>query len=199
MQFRRRKRYYGDQNSDSESRRCREIAHIYSYYVKKTAVTFEYEVPSVEEFQERIRHISSHYPYLIAEEEGEIIGYSYADRLRPRAAFGWDVEMTIYLKQDIRRNGLGRHMYTLMEDILREQGVVNAVSLITKPTDEYSDFNSVQFHEKMGYKHAGELKDCGYKFNKWYALLYMDKQIGIPQEEMPPIRDFDEVREKFGL
>ena len=57
----------------------------------------------------------------------------------------------------------------------------------------------VQFHEKMGYKHAGELKDCGYKFNRWYALLYMDKQIGIPQEEMPPIRDFDEVREKFGL
>ena len=175
------------------------LLDIYSYYVKKTAVTFEYEVPSVEEFQERIRHISSHYPYLIAEEEGEIIGYSYADRLRPRAAFGWDVEMTIYLKQDIRRNGLGRHMYTLMEDILREQGVVNAVSLITKPTDEYSDFNSVQFHEKMGYKHAGELKDCGYKFNRWYALLYMDKQIGIPQEEMPPIRDFDEVREKFGL
>ena len=113
-------------------------------------MTFEYEVPSVEEFQERIRHISSHYPYLIAEEEGEIIGYSYADRLRPRAAFAWDVEMTIYLKQDIRRNGLGRHMYTLMEDILREQGVVNAVSLITKPTDEYSDFNSVQFHEKNG-------------------------------------------------
>ena len=73
------------------------LLDIYSYYVKKTAVTFEYEVPSVEEFQERIRHISSHYPYLIAEEEGEIIGYSYADRLRPRAAFGWDVEMTIYL------------------------------------------------------------------------------------------------------
>lgn len=74
------------------------LLDIYSYYVKKTAVTFEYEVPSVEEFQERIRHISSHYPYLIAEEEGEIIGYSYADRLRPRAAFGWDVEVTIYLK-----------------------------------------------------------------------------------------------------
>ena len=124
------------------------LLDIYSYYVKKTAVTFEYEVPSVEEFQERIRHISSHYPYLIAEEEGEIIGYSYADRLRPRQLLD-GMEMTIYLKQDIRRNGLGRHMYTLMEDILREQGVVNAVSLITKPIDEYSDFNSVQFHEKM--------------------------------------------------
>lgn len=175
------------------------LLDIYSYYVEKTAVTFEYEVPSVEEFQERIRHISAHYPYLVAEEEGKIIGYSYADCLRPRAAFGWDVEMTIYLNHDIRRNGLGRRMYTLMEDILREQGVVNAVSLITKPIDEYSDFNSVQFHERMGYKHSGELKDCGYKFNRWYALLYMDKQIGTPQEEMAPIRDFDEVREKLGL
>ena len=77
--------------------------------------------------------------------------------------------------------------------------IKDACVAVTKPTDEYSDFNSVQFHEKMGYKHAGELKDCGYKFNRWYALLYMDKQIGIPQEEMPPIRDFDEVREKFGL
>lgn len=175
------------------------LLEIYRYYIEETAVTFEYEVPSVEEFQGRIRHVLEHYPYLVAEEDGEIIGYSYADRLRPRAAFGWDVEMTVYLNHDMRRGGLGCRLYTLMEEILREQGVVNAVSLITKPTDEYSDFNSVQFHEKMGYKHVGELKDCGYKFNRWYTLLYMDKQIGTPQENMPPIKDFNEVREKFGL
>ena len=140
-----------------------------------------------------------HYPYLVAETDDEIIGYAYAGRLRPRAAFAWDAEMTIYLKYAMRRRGLGRRLYTLMEEILKEQGVVNAVSLITKPCDEYSDFNSVQFHEKMGYMHAGELKDCGYKFNRWYTLLYMDKQIGIPQEKMLKIRDFDEVREKFEL
>ena len=107
--------------------------------------------------------------------------------------------MTVYLNREIRRAGVGRQLYTLMEEILREQGVVKTISLIVKPTDVYSDYNSIQFHEKMGYMYAGELKNCGYKFNRWYTLVYMDKQIGSMKEKMLPIRDFDEVREKFGL
>lgn len=176
-----------------------ELLGIYEYYIKNTAVTFEYEVPSVEEFQGRISHILEHYPYLVAEADGEIIGYSYAGRFHPRAAFSWDVEMTVYLKHGTQRAGIGRKLYTLMERILREQGVVKTISLIVKPTDSYSDYNSVPFHEKMGYTYVGELKDCGYKFHRWYTLIYMDKQIGSIQEEMLPIRDFAEVRKTFGL
>lgn len=176
-----------------------QLLEIYAYYIKNTAVTFEYEVPTVEEFQGRIRHILSHYPYLVAEADGKILGYSYAGSFHPRAAFAWDVEMTVYLNREIRRAGVGRQLYTLMEEILREQGVVKTISLIVKPTDVYSDYNSIQFHEKMGYMYAGELKNCGYKFNRWYTLVYMDKQIGSMKEKMLPIRDFDEVREKFGL
>lgn len=176
-----------------------ELLGIYAYYIKNTAVTFEYEVPSVEEFQGRISHILEHYPYLVAEADGEIIGYSYAGRFHPRAAFSWDVEMTVYLKHGTQRAGIGRKLYTLMERILREQGGVKTISLIVKPTDRYSDYNSVLFHEKMGYTYAGELKDCGYKFHRWYTLIYMDKQIGSIQEKMLPIRDFAEVRKTFGL
>ena len=176
-----------------------ELLGIYAYYIKNTAVTFEYEVPSVEEVQGRISHILEHYPYLVAEADGEIIGYSYAGRFHPRAAFSWDVEMTVYLKHGTQRAGIGRKLYTLMERILREQGVVKTISLIVKPTDRYSDYNSVLFHEKMGYTYAGELKDCGYKFHRWYTLIYMDKQIGSIQEKMLPIRDFAEVRKTFGL
>lgn len=176
-----------------------ELLGIYAYYIKNTAVTFEYEVPSVEEFQGRISHILEHYPYLVAEADGEIIGYSYAGRFHPRAAFSWDVEMTVYLKHGTQRAGIGRKLYTLMERILREQGVVKTISLIVKPTDRYSDYNSVPFHEKMGYTYVGELKDCGYKFHRWYTLIYMDKQIDSIQEEMLPIRDFAEVRKTFGL
>lgn len=175
------------------------LLEIYAYYIKNTTVTFEYEVPSVEEFRERISHILEHYPYFVAENKGEIIGYSYAGRFHPRAAFGWDVEMTVYLNQKVRRAGVGRQLYALMEEVLREQGVVRAISLIVKPEDEYSDYNSIQFHEKMGYRYAGELKDCGYKFHRWYTLVYMDKQIGVTQENMLPVRDFAAVREKFGL
>ena len=175
------------------------LLSIYAPYVEQTAITFEYEVPSVEEFRERISHILEHYPYFVAENKGEIIGYSYAGRFHPRAAFGWDVEMTVYLNQKVRRAGVGRQLYALMEEVLREQGVVRAISLIVKPEDEYSDYNSIQFHEKMGYRYAGELKDCGYKFHRWYTLVYMDKQIGVTQENMLPVRDFAAVREKFGL
>lgn len=175
------------------------LLEIYKYYIKETAVTFEYEVPSVEEFQNRIRNVLEHYPYLVAEADGEIIGYSYAGQFHPRAAYAWNAEMTIYLKHGIQRNGVGRQLYTMMENILREQGLLNLISVITKPVDEYSDFNSVQFHEKMGYILEGELKNSGYKFNRWYTTYYMVKTIGTPQEEMLPIRDFDEVREKFGL
>ena len=91
------------------------LLEIYAYYIKNTAVTFEYEVPSVEEFRERISHILEHYPYFVAENKGEIIGYSYAGRFHPRAAFGWDVEMNVYLNKKLRREVLGRMLYDLME------------------------------------------------------------------------------------
>ena len=175
------------------------LLDIYAYYVEHTTLTYEYEVPSVEEFRRRIAHTLQRYPYLAAEMSGEIIGYSYAGSFRERAAYAWDAEMSIYLKREVHRHGVGQQLYTLMENILKEQGIVKTVAVITMPTDEYSDFNSVPFHEKMGYQLAGKLDYTGFKFNRWYSILYMDKQIGIPKEVMSPVRDFDEVREKFGL
>lgn len=175
------------------------LAAIYAYYVKNTSLTFEYDVPSVSEFRERIRRTREHYPYLVAEEAGEIIGYAYAGRFQPRAAYAWNAEMSIYLKYGVQRRGIGRQLYTRMEEILKEQGIVKTIAVITMPVDEYSDFNSVPFHEKMGYAHAGRIENCGFKFHRWYTTLYMDKQIGMPQEQMEPIKDFDEVRDPFGL
>ena len=84
------------------------LAAIYAYYVKNTSLTFEYDVPSVSEFRERIRRTREHYPYLVAEEAGEIIGYAYAGRFQPRAAYAWNAEMSIYLKHGVQRRGIGR-------------------------------------------------------------------------------------------
>ena len=170
------------------------LLEIYAYYIKNTAVTFEYEVPSVEEFRERISHILEHYPYFVAENKGEIIGYSYAGRFHLRAAFGWDVEMTVYLNQKVRRAGVGRQLYALMEEVLREQGVVRAISLIVKPEDEYSDYNSIQFHEKMGYTIAGTLHFSGYKFNRWYHMTTLEKFIGEHESKMEAIKPYKAVR-----
>lgn len=175
------------------------LLEIYGYYVEKTAVTFEYDVPTLEEFQNRISHTLEKYPYLVAESQEGILGYAYAGRYHPRAAFAWSAEMAIYLKKDIRQKGIGRKLYTRLEEILKEQGVVKTVAHITMPIDEYSDFNSRQFHEKMGYRLTGKFENIGYKFGRWYSTIWMDKMIGELRENMVDVKLFEEVREKFGL
>ena len=178
---------------------AQKLLDIYSYYVENSALTFEYETPSVSEFQKRIENTLKTYPYLVAEIDNEIVGYAYAGRFHPRAAYSWNAEMTIYLKKDVRRQGIGKKLYSLLEEILKEQGIVKTVALITFPSDEYSNFNSMQFHEKMGYNHAGRMEYCGYKFDRWYTTLHMDKIIGKPENNMKAIKTFDEVKSKFGL
>lgn len=177
------------------------LLDIYGYYVEKTAITYEYEVPSLTEFQNRILHVLENYPYLVTEVNGKIVGYAYAGRFHSRAAYGWDAEMTVYLDKDSRGIGIGQKLYDLLERILKEQGIVNAAALITPPDQEEdpSVYNSKHFHEKMGYKLAGELENCGYKFNRWHKTIMMNKVIGEPKPNMQPIKSFCEVREKFGI
>ena len=176
-----------------------DLLEIYRYYVEKTAVTFEYDVPTLEEFQKRISHTLEKYPYLVAESQEEILGYAYAGRYHPRAAFSWSAEMAIYLKKDIRQKGIGRKLYNRLEEILKEQGVVKTIAHITMPIDEYSDFNSRQFHEKMGYRITGKFENIGYKFGRWYSTIWMDKMIGELRENMVDVKLFEKVREQFGL
>ena len=84
----------------AEEKDAAALVEIYSYYVEKTAITFEYETPSTEEFAERIHNIKEKYPYIVAEENGEIMGYAYGSAFHPRAAYGWCAEMSIYVKHD---------------------------------------------------------------------------------------------------
>ena len=174
---------------------------IYAPYVKETAISFEYEVPTLEEFTQRMQKIQKMYPYLVAELDGKLVGYAYAGRFHSRAAYGWNAEMTVYLDKDSRGIGIGQKLYDLLERILKEQGIVNAAALITPPDQEEdpSVYNSKHFHEKMGYKLAGELENCGYKFNRWHKTIMMNKVIGEPKPNMQPIKSFCEVREKFGI
>lgn len=172
-----------------------ELLKIYGYYVENTAITFEYDTPSVEEFQARIAHTLEKYPYLVAEEDGKIVGYAYAGAYHPRAAYGWAAEMTVYLHHNYKGHGLGRQLYTKLESILQKQGVVKTIALITAPSteEEKAVYGSMFFHEKMGYHLAGRLESSGYKFHHWYDTVLMDKFIGERTEDMKPIRKFAEV------
>ncbi|MBQ9119508.1 MAG: N-acetyltransferase [Lachnospiraceae bacterium] len=161
---------------------------IYAPYVEKTAITFEYEVPTVEEFTARIEQISVRYPYLVAErEDGTILGYSYASAFRSRPAYQWAVETTIYLAENARGQGIGRALYAALEKELQAQNALNAYACIAYPcgADEHLTDASVCFHEAMGYRMAGRFRQCGYKFGAWYDMVYMEKMLGEHKEPKP--------------
>lgn len=156
------------------------LLEIYSYYVEKTAVTFEYDVPSQEEFRERIRRIRQRYPYLVIEKDGVVEGYAYAGVFKDRAAYDRSCEMTIYLDRGAKGRGLGRKLYEALEQELKARGILNLYACIGYPDvpDEYLDYSSAQFHEHMGYTKAGTFHQCGYKFGRWYSMIWMEKMIG---------------------
>ena len=147
---------------------------IYAPYVEKTAITFEYTVPDVEEFAARMRATLCRYPYLVAERGGELVGYAYAGPFGSRAAYAWAVEMSIYLREDQRHQGTGRRLYAALEAVLRAQNVQNLYACIGYPDgadDAHLTKNSAQFHAHLGYRIVGEFSRCGYKFGTWYYGL----------------------------
>lgn len=172
-----------------------ELLEIYKPYVEKTAVTFEYEVPSLEEFSSRIETILRKYPVLAAECEGEILGYAYAGAFQSRAAYAWAAETSIYIRQNSRKLGIGRMLYEVLEDILRKQNITNLNACIAYPIEEdaYLTKDSVKFHEKLGYRMVGEFWQCGYKFNHWYNMVWMEKHIGEHKREQPSVKLFPEM------
>lgn len=164
------------------------LLNIYAPYVINTAITFEYDVPSVEEFASRIAHSLEKYPYLIAEEGGNILGYAYASPFHDRPAYDWAVETSIYVDQNIKHRGIGRKLHNALESTLREQGILNMNACIAYPPeeDEHLDKNSVEFHAHMGYRLVGEFYKCGYKFNRWYNMVWMEKLIGEHLSDQKP-------------
>ena len=164
------------------------LLNIYSPYVEHTAITFEYDVPSVEEFASRIKNTLQKYPYLVAEKNGRLLGYAYASPFHERPAYDWAVEISIYVDQNIKHQGIGRRLHDALEDALRSQGILNMNACIAYPPeeDEYLDKNSVEFHTHMGYRLVGEFYKCGYKFHRWYNMVWMEKLIGNHLSDQKP-------------
>ena len=157
-----------------------ELLAIYAPYVRDTAVSFEYVVPSVEEFADRILQISAKYPYIKAVEDGKIIGYAYANTFKGRKAYDWSVETTIYVRGDAKRNGIGRRLYGCLEQSLKKMGVLNmnACIAIAKVDDEFLTNDSMHFHSRMGFTEVGRFHNSGYKFGRRYDMIWMEKLIG---------------------
>ena len=196
------------------------IRAIYEPYVLTTAITFDLVPPTVEELTEKIAATLAERPFLVAEEmrmkpvsraggsaaecDCRIVGFSYASPFRPRGAYIHAIETSVYLRQDYKGKGLGRRLYTALENILRLQHVYTANACISyiDPPDEYSPATSRLFHERMGYVQCAHIPNCGRKFDRWYGIIWMQKEIS-PIPEMPeafiPLPSVDETELKAAL
>lgn len=167
------------------------IRGIYSHYVTDTAVSFEFEVPSEEEFRRRIVNTLKKYPYLVAESKGKIVGYAYASEFKGRPAYAPSVETTVYIDPEYQRKGIGRAFYENLERMLRWQNVrlMCACIAYNEEEDEHLNHDSIRFHESIGFSEVGRFESCAYKFGRWYGIVWMTKSIfsdrNPPKEFVP--------------
>ena len=163
------------------------ILAIYAPYVKETAITFEYEVPSLIDFEARIIQTLSRYPYLVAQKkDGTIVGYAYAGVYKGRAAYDWSCEVTIYLAKDVKSQGLGTRLYQALEVELQKLNIIQVLACVTA-----GNIGSIKFHEKLGYEQVGFFSNLGYKFNEWYDVVWLQKTIQpvtIPPKKFIPYK-----------
>ena len=160
------------------------ILSVYAPYILTSTATFEYEVPSEAEFLRRFQTITSRFPWLVWEENGEILGYAYASAPYERAAFAWCAEPSVYLRPQARGRGIAAALYTALEDILRIQGYQVLYALITAENEA-----SLRFHEKQGYVRSVCFDSCGFKFGRWLGLIWMEKRlksVKIPSGQPDP-------------
>lgn len=164
------------------------LLEIYAPYVKDTFITFEYDVPTLEDFTNRIRTISARYPYLVAVVNGQIEGYAYASAFKSRAAYDWSVETSIYVDMNFHGEGIGSRLYEQLEGLLQKQNICNLCACISWPNP-----GSVSFHERLGYKQVAHFHKSGYKFNNWYDMVWMEKFIGEHTSTQKPFIPAKEI------
>jgi phosphinothricin acetyltransferase len=148
-----------------------EILAIYEPYVLSTAITFEYDVPTVEEIKKRIADHTAEYPWLVCTFDDKVIGYAYAHRHRPRAAYQWSPESSIYLSKDFHGKGIARVLYSTLFSILRLQGHVNVFAGVLIPNDR-----SERLHRSLGFEHIGDFRNVGYKLGSWHTVRWFQLQ-----------------------
>jgi L-amino acid N-acyltransferase YncA len=150
------------------------IHAIYTPSIISGVATFETELPGVDAMRKRLRARLQHYPWLVWEDAGEVLAYAYAGRFRERAAYDWIAETSIYVRHDAQRRGIARRLYGVLLDVMRLQGITQAVGVITLPGTV-----SVTMHEAMGFTPAGVWRQCGYKLGQWW-------DVGVWQKELQP-------------
>ena len=164
-----------------------QVQAIYAPYCH-TPISFEAEPPSVEEVRARLVKVLGQYPWLLCEDDGEVLGYVYATRHRERAAYGWSVDTTVYVRQGRQRRGVGRALYTSLLAVLPLHGYVNAYAGVTLPNSA-----SVGLHEAVGFRPVGTYQQVGFKCGAWHDVAWYQRPLQPRAADPPPPRRMDEV------
>jgi len=146
---------------------ARQIVAIYNYYIENSTHTFEEDALEVSSVESKIEFITTHLPWLVCEEEGQILGYAYATKWRVRSAYRFSVECSVYIDKNHFRKGIGKQLYESLFTILKEKDIHLVIGGITLPNEA-----SVILHEKMGFEKVAHFKEVGFKFNKWLDVGY---------------------------
>lgn len=160
------------------------LAAIYAPYVRDTAITFEEEIPDEAEFRRRIEAVTAMYPYLVWEEEGEILGYAYGSRIRSRAAYDWAAELSVYVAWDRRGQGIGSALYRALLDLMGRQGVRQVYGVVALPNE-----GSHRLHLSLGFTQLAVFPKMGYKMGQWWDIgwygLALTEDFGTPAPLIP--------------
>lgn len=146
------------------------IVRIYNHYVLNTTITFEEEAVSAQEMANRIAEVASNcLPWLVVEQDGEVVGYAYATKWKARFAYRFSVETTVYLAPGFGGRGLGTRLYEVLMTQLREKGLHAAMAGIALPNP-----SSIALHEKFGMTQVAHFKEVGFKLNQWLDVGYWE-------------------------
>ncbi len=163
---------------------------IYRPFVESSHTTFETEVPSVTEFARRIESTLQARPWIVAEENRNVIGYAYASPIKDRIAYQWSVEVAIYVAPATRGRGVGRSLYEALFRCLAGQGFVNAVGIIALPNPV-----SIALHESLGFEKIAHLKSIGFKLGAWHDTTWWQKRLAPPPAQPVAPRPLAECRD----
>ena len=158
----------------------KQILDIYAPSILTAATSFETDVPSVEEMQRRIETCLLKYPWIVCVIDEKIAGYVYASKHREREAYQWSCVCSVYVHNDFKGKGIGKKLYQLLFEILKQQGFRNVYAGITLPND-----GSVRLHENCGFQNFARYENIGYKFGNWHTVGWWKLQIN-PYDLNPP-------------
>ena len=166
------------------------VLKVYAPYIKETAISFEYDVPTPDELAGKIESIGGRYPFLVCELEGEIIGFAYASAHMTRSACMWNAELLVYIDERYLRRGIGHSLYSALMEMLRLQNIQNVYGAVTIPNE-----SSEWLHKSMGFDVVGTYRKAAFKLGRWHDVVWYGKKLGsyiTPPRTLIPIAEIDD-------